>query len=126
MNLFRLNRNGLLLGALVGLMAAGFGTAPVVQANAISTAQQQAGAYAVDPPLGVAGAAPLVMLNLSRDHQLFYKAYNDFTDLNGDGTLDTTYNNSLTYAGYFDSTKCYEYSSSKFVPKVVTTTPLLH
>ncbi|MGE7138322.1 pilus assembly protein [Luteibacter sp. NPDC031894] len=117
MNAFRLNRHGLLLGAVVAFMAAGFGSAPVAHATAVSNAQQQANAYAVDPPLGVAGAAPLVMLNLSRDHQLFYKAYNDFSDLNNDGALDTTYNNAFTYAGYFDPSKCYAYSNSMFVPK---------
>lgn len=77
-----------------------------------------AATYANSPPLGIAGAAPLVMLNLSRDHQLFYKAYNDFSDLDGDGVLDTTYRNGLLYAGYFDSTKCYTYSTSGyFTPK---------
>lgn len=121
MTIFRLNRHGLLLGALVAFLGASFGTAPMASATAISSSLQQASAYAVDPPLGVAGAAPLVMLNLSRDHQLFYKAYNDFSDLNGDGALDTTYNNNLTYAGYFDSTKCYAYSNNMFVPKAVTT-----
>ena len=64
-------------------------------------------------------ASPIVMLDISRDHQLFYKAYNDYTDLNGNGTLDsteTTFNNSFLYYGYFDPTKCYSYSNSKFSP----------
>ena len=93
----------------------------MAKATAISSSTQQAAAYAIDPPLGIAGAAPLVMINLSRDHQLFYKAYNDFTDINGDGVIDTTYRNDFTYAGYFDPTKCYDYSTSLnyFVPSVV-------
>jgi Tfp pilus assembly protein, tip-associated adhesin PilY1 len=124
MNIFRLTRSGLFAGALVAIVAGLFAGVPVVHATSISPSNQQAGAYAVDPPLGVAGAAPLVMLNLSRDHQLFYKAFNDFTDLNNDGTVDTTYNNAITYAGYFDSTKCYAYNDTNgyFVPKAVTTT----
>ena len=105
-------RRGLLIGFLVAMVASVFGTVPVVRADAISdAATQRAANYALDPPLGIAGAAPLVMLNLSRDHQLFYKAYNDFTDLDGDQVLDTTYKNSLTYAGYFDPKRCYTYDA---------------
>lgn len=67
-------------------------------------------------------ASPIVMLDVSRDHQLFYKAYNDYSDLNGNGVLETTettYNNGFLYYGYFDSTKCYSYSSGnkKFSPQ---------
>lgn len=75
-----------------------------------------------DEPLFTSySASPIVMLDISRDHQLFYKAYNDYTDLNGNGTLDeteTTFNNSFLYYGYFDPTKCYSYASesSKFSP----------
>jgi len=68
---------------------------------------------------------PMVMIDLSKDHSLHQKAYNDYTDLNNDGALDTTYNNGIDYAGYFDSYKCYGYDSSTiqgFVPKAVTTT----
>ncbi len=32
------------------------------------------------------GVAPIVMMNVSRDHQLSYKAYNDFSDLDGDSS----------------------------------------
>ena len=120
MKRLKTGRAGLLIGFLAALVAAGFGGVPVVKADAISdAATQRANNYALDPPLGIAGAAPLVMINLSRDHQLFYKAYNDFTDLDGDGTLDTTYRNDLSYAGYFDSKKCYTYASSDgfFTPK---------
>lgn len=93
-------------------------------ATSISASDQQAGAYSLAPPLGVAGAAPLVMLNISRDHQLFFKAYNDYSDLDpaaNDG-LDTTYKNSINYAGYFDPGKCYTYSSGTgyFVPAATT------
>jgi type IV pilus assembly protein PilY1 len=118
MSIFRIQRPWLLFGALAALVVTASAVSPVTKATAISSSAQQAAAYAIDPPLGIAGAAPLVMLNLSRDHQLFYKAYNDFTDINGDGTIDTTYNNSFTYAGYFDSTKCYDYSTSSkyFIP----------
>lgn len=64
---------------------------------------------------------PIVMLNMSNDHQLYFKAYDDYTDLDEDGVADTTYMNDYDYYGYFDSGKCYSYESSRFVPKAVTT-----
>lgn len=66
---------------------------------------------------------PIVMLDMSRDHQLTYKAYTDYADLDGDGIPDTTYKNSIDYYGYFDSYKCYTYDSSVnyFKPAVTTT-----
>lgn len=58
--------------------------------------------------------APMVMLTMSRDHTLYYEAYNDATDLTGDGSLNTRYitDSAFTYYGYFDSFKCYTYSGS--------------
>ena len=61
-------------------------------------------------------AVPRVMLAMSRDHQLDIKAYTDYSDLNGDGIIDTTYNDNLDYYGYFDSKKCYAYTSGLFGP----------
>lgn len=82
------------------------------------TAQGQASSP-IDPvpwpqtPMGLtAGADPLVMLVASRDHKLFYEAYNDTTDLNGDGIIDTRFNPSITYLGLFNSRYCYQYSGS--------------
>jgi type IV pilus assembly protein PilY1 len=67
-------------------------------------------------PLFVSAAeSPLMMLVMSRDEQLFTKAYADYTDLNGDGVLDTTYQDAFEYAGYFDSNLCYARSSDSFV-----------
>ncbi|WP_341678967.1 PilC/PilY family type IV pilus protein [Niveibacterium sp. SC-1] len=84
--------------------------------------------YAVnlpDVPLFTAsGAPPIVMLNVSRDHQLFYKAYNDFSDLDGNdsGAWETTYKHSIKYYGYFDYEKCYTYDNSngRFSPHHAT------
>lgn len=58
---------------------------------------------------------PLMMIVMSRDEQMFNKAYTDYTDLDNDGVIDTTYNDKFDYAGYFDSKLCYNYSSSTFV-----------
>ena len=49
---------------------------------------------------------------MSKDHTLFYKAYDDYSDLDSDGVADTTYRNAITYYGYFDSLKCYSYDTT--------------
>lgn len=80
--------------------------------------------YSAIPPLLSDTATPLVMIGLSNDHQVYFKAYTDYDDLDGDGLLDTTYKNSIKYEGYFDSNKCYYYDASasklRFEPKYVT------
>jgi len=76
-----------------------------------------AGALSLEQtPLFIASTEPRVMLVASRDHQLSMKAYTDYSDLDGDGALDTTYKDSFAYYGYFDSEKCYTYSSGVFSP----------
>lgn len=58
-------------------------------------------------------AAPLTMLVMGRDHTLYYEAYNDASDLNGDGVLDVGYKpDEVDYFGYFNSNLCYSYQSS--------------
>jgi type IV pilus assembly protein PilY1 len=61
----------------------------------------------------------MVMLTMARDHRLYYEAYNDASDINEDGILDTRYNPDIDYYGYFDSHKYYEYSSTneRFEPR---------
>jgi type IV pilus assembly protein PilY1 len=83
--------------------------------------------YAAPPPLVPPQVQPLkrlpmIMLNLSRDHQLSYRAYNEYSDINNDGVPDTTYLHSFDYYGYFDSYKCYKYDSGLglFSPKATT------
>ena len=57
---------------------------------------------------------PLMMMVMSRDEQLFNKAYSDYSDLDGDKIIDTTYQNNFSYSGYFDSNLCYAYASGVF------------
>lgn len=68
-----------------------------------------------------ASAPPLMMLTMSRDEQLFIKAYPDYTDIDGDGQLDTTYKDTskFDYIGYFDPKLCYQYDTTNkyFVAK---------
>ncbi len=82
--------------------------------------------YKAVPPFISSGAPPLVMLVMGRDHKLYYEAYNDASDLNDDGKLDIRYTPAIDYYGYFDSHKCYEYSTAaaegaRFNPKFKTT-----
>ncbi len=61
---------------------------------------------------------PKVMLTMSNDHQLYVKAYDDYSDLDGDGTLDTGYTDTVDYSGYFDNSRCYKYTTNnRFKPK---------
>jgi type IV pilus assembly protein PilY1 len=70
-------------------------------------------------PLFLNGTVPpLNMIIMGRDHKLYYEAYNDASDLNNDGVLDTKYKGyelkspvpaapespyKIDYFGYFDS-----------------------
>ena len=73
-----------------------------------------AGVIAQDPLFISAQADPRVMLVASRDHQLFIKAYTDYSDLDGDGLLDTTFVPYIEYDGYFSPRKCYTYQYNRF------------
>lgn len=68
--------------------------------------------------------APMTMLILERDHKLYFEAYNDLTDIDGDGQVDINFKPSIDYYGYFDSAKCYAYDSGQayFYPTSITTT----
>lgn len=80
---------------------------------ALATLTSLAGAVDIaQKPVFLNPPDPRVMLVMSRDHQLSMKAYNDYSDLNGDGVLDTTYTDTVEYYGYFDPERCYTYSSS--------------
>lgn len=67
---------------------------------------------AIPPNIVTSTPRPMIMLNMSKDHQLFYRAYDEFSDLDGDGLPETTYKHSFDYYGYFDSYKCYSYSGT--------------
>jgi len=72
--------------------------------------------YTAKPPFVAAGVPPLLMLVMGRNHNLYYEAYNDASDLNNDGNLDVGYNPEIDYYGYFDSYKYYQHSSDRFEP----------
>ncbi|MFA5983500.1 MAG: PilC/PilY family type IV pilus protein [Methylococcaceae bacterium] len=82
-----------------------------------------AGTVAQSPLFLTTPAKPVTLLNISKDHQLYFKAFDDYSDLDGDGIPETTYKHSFDYYGYFDNHKCYDYSTAnkQFEPKSVTT-----
>lgn len=75
-------------------------------------------APAQDPLFLAQPVRPIMMLNMSRDHQLFFKLYDDYSDITSptggerDGRADTTYVHAYDYYGYFDSKKCYVYNTT--------------
>ena len=91
------------------------GSPSTVQAETIEN-------YSLLPPFVTAGVPPLVMLVMGKNHKLFYEAYNDASDLDGDGNLDVGYKPAIDYFGYFDSHKEYIYDSSddRFEPVAYT------
>ncbi|MGC4011813.1 MAG: hypothetical protein QM805_24175 [Pseudomonas sp.] len=70
------------------------------------------GASLAQTPLFVSNIAPpMNMLVVGRDQKLYFPAYNDASDIDGDGQLDTYYKPAIDYTGYFDSYKCYLYDA---------------
>ncbi|MES2626787.1 MAG: PilC/PilY family type IV pilus protein, partial [Pseudomonadota bacterium] len=68
--------------------------------------------FAAKPPLISESAPPNVMLVMSDDHELYKKAYSDFSDIDGDGLVDAEYKDQFTYSGYFNSNFCYNYDTT--------------
>ncbi|WP_255988201.1 pilus assembly protein [Chitinolyticbacter albus] len=103
--------------------------------DALALAIQQDGRDPYRPLQTLSSAPPLNMLVLGRDHKLWYEAYNDASDLDGDGYVDVGYkgwmlkpgqtaaqrgNFKIDYYGYFDSYKCYKYANNQFEPVAET------
>lgn len=96
----------------------GIGLAAVLL-GLVSTATAQTVPLAQVPLLAMKAAPGLVMLTMSRDQRLFYAAYNDSSDIDGDGVMDVGFKPSITYYGYFASDRCYSYNSGvnkRFIP----------
>lgn len=111
-----------LIKSVVGIAVFLFSLSVVYSANALNLSQT---------PLFVGqNSKPAIMFAMSRDQELFYKAYPDYSNLNG-GPLtmaDTTYRNDFEYGGYYDPTWCYAYTAdsatpgnSKFTPEAQAT-----
>ncbi|TSE34688.1 pilus assembly protein [Tepidimonas charontis] len=79
------------------------------------------------PPIAAATAVkPLTLLVAGRDHRLFYEAYNDAGDIDGDGVIDTRFKPTIEYVGLFDSNVCYVYrpAAQRFEPASAASGPL--
>ena len=89
----------------------------ILLTSSLFTLNSHAAAIAQSPLFLSEGAPPIVMLTMGKEHKLYYEAYNDASDLDDDGLLDTTYKpTTIDYFGYFDSFKCYDYASNLFTP----------
>ncbi|ADE14081.1 fimbrial assembly protein [Nitrosococcus halophilus Nc 4] len=100
-----------------------YSLATVVTLGYFSPAQGADLDLSVSPLFLTDNASPLTMLVMGKDHKLYYEAYNDASDLNGDGTIEIGYKPTLIdYYGYFDSYKCYLYDSgdNRFEPSAAT------
>ncbi|MHB0777337.1 pilus assembly protein [Halomonas sp. WWR20] len=64
------------------------------------------------PANAQADVNPRSMVVMSNDHQLFFKAYTDWSDIDGDGDIDDSFNEDVRYYGYFDNQACYSYDES--------------
>lgn len=64
------------------------------------------------PVYSVSGGTPMVMLTMARDHSLFFPAYNDLSDLDGDGVIDFRFKPQFEYQGLYDSYSCYSYDTT--------------
>lgn len=65
---------------------------------------------------------PLNVLVVGRDRNLFVEAYNDASDLDGDGAYDVGFKPAIDYYGYFNPNVCYEYAllNKRFEPRSYT------
>ena len=110
----------LILGLAWGLLASPLLLGIFVHAGVPATTNQNSEtAYDLQPVINSSTVPPLVLLVMSRDEQLYNKAYSDYTDLHqgetGDaGTIDSTYDDTFAYSGYFGAGLCYAYDGSVF------------
>ena len=117
-----MNAPNLKLSCVFGALAFVAGVGHVPEADAQSSA---GGIDVAQQPLFTqSGQPPLNMLVMGKDHKIYYEAYNDASDLDGDGALDIGYKPSvIDYYGYFNSHVCYTWSSgnNRFQPASATT-----
>src|SRR5690625_4662611 len=81
------------IGKKFGLVLAATGVGLMSTPSLASVELAQAPLFLSQP------VRPLVMLNMSNDHQLYFKAYDDYSDLTGNGVADTTYVHEHDYYG---------------------------
>jgi len=104
----------------LGLLAA---AAALLTGQHLASAQSSGDTALAQTPLFVSESyPPLNMLVMGRDHKMYYEAYNDASDLDGDGVIDVGYKpDQIDYYGYFNNNACYTYSDDMFSPVAVAT-----
>src|SRR5690625_4763424 len=93
------------IGKKFGLVLAATGVGLMSTPSLASVELAQAPLFLSQP------VRPLVMLDMSNDHQLYFKAYDDYSDLTGNGVADTTYSHAHDYYCCFVGCTCYRYRS---------------
>lgn len=101
----------------IGLRSAGL----VVMLAALSGTSNAVLNIPETPLIATQTTPPLTMLVSGKDHKLFYEAYNDASDIDGDGVLDVRFKPSITYYGLFDANVCYTYASNLYSPSAAAT-----
>jgi type IV pilus assembly protein PilY1 len=94
---------------LIALATAVFiaGLPPTTRAQAAPLPVSQLPLFTASP------VPPLNMLVMGKEHKNYYEAYNDASDLNGDGQLDVGYKpDAIDYFGYFNSRVCYNWDAT--------------
>ncbi|QEM68135.1 hypothetical protein FO488_08150 [Geobacter sp. FeAm09] len=106
------------LGAVLTALALALGSGATMlhAASSQTTYAPSMSDYCVQPPFLAGYVPPQVLFTMGKDHKFYYPAYNDASDIDGDGQLEISYKNDFEYYGYFDSYKCYNYTSGRFEP----------
>jgi type IV pilus assembly protein PilY1 len=104
------------------LRATIFYSAAVAIFSALAVAGISSAQMAQAPLISTQSVAPLVLLTVGRDEKLSFPAYNDYSDIDGDGITDVGYKPNIQYFGYFDSYKCYTYVDADQVFRPASTT----
>jgi len=100
------------LGALLALV--NLSADSVAEGSHASLSLESLSTYQALPLTSGNGATPIVMLGLGLDESLYRRAYDDHSDLDGDGLVDAGYRDALDYAGYFDSGLCYAHADGRY------------
>ncbi len=100
------------LGALLALV--NLSADSVADGSDASLSMESPSLYQALPLTSGNGATPIVMLGLGLDESLYRRAYDDHSDLDGDGLVDAGYRDALDYAGYFDPGLCYAHADGHY------------
>ncbi|MDR1036014.1 MAG: hypothetical protein LBT40_05440 [Deltaproteobacteria bacterium] len=70
--------------------------------------------YSVTPFMTLSRGITHVLVIVSKDHKMYRQAYNNMSDLDGDGKMDFGFDPSRTYYGLHDPQACYRYLRGSF------------